>query len=67
MRLANALYVEYVDGEHEYYNIASDPYELRNAYSDLGPVMRATLHRQLVRLERCHGAASCHLADQLLK
>ena len=67
MRLDGALYVEYVDGEHEYYDIASDPYELRNAYSDLGPVMRATLHRELTRLARCHGAAECHLADQLLR
>jgi arylsulfatase A-like enzyme len=66
MRLDQALYVEYADGEHEYYDIASDPYELRNAYSDLGPVMRATLHRELMRLSHCHGAGECHLADQLL-
>ena len=66
MRLDQALYVEYVDGEHEYYDIASDPYELRNAYGDLGPVMRAALHRELMRLAHCHGAGECHLADQLL-
>jgi len=66
MRMSGALYVEYADGEHEYYDIAADPYELRNAYSDLGTGMRAMLHRELTRLARCHGAAECHQADQLL-
>ena len=66
MRLAHSLYVEYVDGEHEYYDIASDPYELRNAYRDLGPVTHATLHRQLMGLAHCHGTVECHRADQLL-
>jgi len=67
MRTGEALYVEYVDGEHEYYDIATDPYELRNAYSDLGPRLRAELHRELVGLARCHGGAECHRADQLLR
>jgi arylsulfatase A-like enzyme len=66
MRLEQALYVEYADGEHEYYDIASDPFELRNAFRDLGPVTHATLHRQLMGLAHCHGAAECHRADQLL-
>ena len=66
MRMRGALYVEYVDGEHEYYDIATDPYELRNAYSDLGPVLRARLHHELAGLAHCHGAAECHRADQLL-
>ena len=66
MRMRQALYVEYADGEHEYYDIASDRYELRNAYSDLGPVLRARLHHELMGLAHCHGAAECHRADQLL-
>jgi N-acetylglucosamine-6-sulfatase len=66
IRFENALYVEYVDGEHEYYDLAADPFELRNVYADLGRARRAQLHRYVVRFARCHGAALCHRADQLL-
>ncbi len=60
------MYVEYVDGEHEYYDIAKDPFELRNVYADLRPARRALLHRQVAQFVRCHGAVACHRADQLL-
>jgi N-acetylglucosamine-6-sulfatase len=63
MRLDNSVYVEYVDGEREYYDIATDPYELRNIYADLSPQRQATLHAQLAALEQCHGATACHRAD----
>ncbi len=66
MRLGTALYVEYVDGEHEYYDTATDPYELRNIYASLSPSVRSVLHLDLLRLSRCHGSAECHQADQLL-
>jgi arylsulfatase A-like enzyme len=66
IRLARAVYVEYIDGEHEYYDIAADPFELRNAYADLPRARRVALHRDVMRLARCHGAVSCHRADQLL-
>jgi len=65
IRMAHSVYVEYVDGEREYYDIARDPYELRNAYRHLTWARRATLHRELRALADCHGSASCHLADQL--
>jgi arylsulfatase A-like enzyme len=45
MRLTNAVYVEYVDGEREYYDVAVDPYELRNAYGDLSASRRAEIAR----------------------
>jgi len=35
LRLSNALYVEYFTGEHEYYNLNRDPYELHNIYASL--------------------------------
>jgi arylsulfatase A-like enzyme len=66
IRLEHELYVEYVDGEREYYDTATDPFELRNAYGDLAPVRRARLHSYVAQLVRCRGAASCHRADQLL-
>jgi len=66
IRLQHEVYVEYVDGEREYYDIADDPYELRNAYGDLTPDRVSELHSALTQLVACHGAAACHRADQLL-
>jgi len=66
MRLAQSVYVEYRDGEREYYDIAADPYELRNSFALLAPAQRASLHEQLSALARCHGAAGCSSADRLL-
>jgi N-acetylglucosamine-6-sulfatase len=51
------LYVEYDDGEREFYDLRSDPYELRNVAGDLSPAQLAVLHRQLGRLGRCRRAA----------
>jgi arylsulfatase A-like enzyme len=66
IRLEHELYVEYVDGEHEYYDTAQDPFEMRNAYAQLAPARRRGLHRALEQLVGCHGGAACHRADQLL-
>jgi arylsulfatase A-like enzyme len=66
IRFENALYVEYVGGEHEYYDLSRDPFQLRNRYADLPPARRAELRRHVRRFARCHGAAECHRADRLL-
>jgi arylsulfatase A-like enzyme len=66
IRLANETYVEYANGHHEYYNLATDPFELRNTYTDLSVARRHELHRAVLQFKRCHGAAECHQADQLL-
>jgi arylsulfatase A-like enzyme len=55
VRTAHILYVEYVTGERELYDVATDPYELHNL---AGQASKATLdawHRYLVPLEDCHG------------
>jgi hypothetical protein len=54
--------VEYKDGEREYYNLNSDPYELTNIYSKLSPQRVSALHSQLAGLESCAGAAFCQKA-----
>jgi arylsulfatase A-like enzyme len=59
LRLPGALYVEYVNGEKEYYDLRSDPYELDNVYTSLPKDRKASLHRQLVEAESCHGPAQC--------
>jgi N-acetylglucosamine-6-sulfatase len=59
MRTAAFLYVEYVDGEREFYDLRTDPFELHNLADKLTRQHRALLHRQLRALERCHGARAC--------
>jgi N-acetylglucosamine-6-sulfatase len=54
-----AVYVEYVTGEREYYDIRRDPNERRNLAARLSATQRRELHRTLVRLKRCHGARAC--------
>jgi N-acetylglucosamine-6-sulfatase len=62
IRTAHSLYVEYGSGEREYYDLASDPFELRNLAGRLSPRMARRLHGALDRVERCHGA-SCRRAQ----
>ncbi len=62
IRLPNAVYVEYANGEHEYYNISHDPEERVNVYGQLGASDRARLHSVVSALSTCHGASSCWTA-----
>ncbi len=56
MRTRTATYVEYVDGEREYYDNRRDPAQLRNRYPQLGARRRKRLHRRLLALTLCSGA-----------
>jgi arylsulfatase A-like enzyme len=62
LRQPHSIYVEYTDGEREYYNLSSDPYELNNIYSKLPASRVSTLHAELQGLETCTGAAFCQKA-----
>jgi arylsulfatase A-like enzyme len=62
MRTTNALYVEYDTGEREYYDLTTDPYELRNVYRTLTEAQRTALHEKLLALSTCHGADECQRA-----
>ncbi|MGR3932220.1 sulfatase family protein [Streptomyces sp. BRA346] len=64
MRTADSLYVEYADGEREFYALDSDPDQLTNRASSLSADQRASLHRTLVALQRCKGAESCRTASR---
>jgi arylsulfatase A-like enzyme len=64
LRTRRSLYVEYVTGEREYYDLRRDPFELDNLASRLRPGKLRRLHEQLVRIERCHGARACWRAQQ---
>jgi arylsulfatase A-like enzyme len=63
LRTAASLYVEYVTGELEYYDLRRDPFELHNLAFHLSPARLRQLHRTLLRMELCRGARSCWLAE----
>jgi N-acetylglucosamine-6-sulfatase len=59
-----STYVEYANGESEYYDLRADPYELTNTASSLSPADRDRLHTILMRLENCHSAVACRQATR---
>ena len=65
LRTRQFLYVAYDNGQHEYYDLRTDPYELFNVYGSLSSTVRDRLQKQLRRLERCHGPESCEIAEHL--
>jgi N-acetylglucosamine-6-sulfatase len=62
MRTPRFLYVEYADGEREFYDLRSDPFELHNRAARLTRPQSALLHSELRRLKRCHGERRCWTA-----
>ncbi len=56
IRKSNALYVEYKNGDREYYKLVRDPYELDNTYGQLGAEHQARLHQTLTELQGCSGS-----------
>jgi N-acetylglucosamine-6-sulfatase len=62
MRTADYLYVEYVDGEREYYDLRTDPNEMHNVAYQLSAARVQSLHRTLTALEKCRGATACQSA-----
>jgi arylsulfatase A-like enzyme len=65
LRTLSSLYVEYVTGEREYYNLRTDPFELHNIAAHLSPAHAWRLHETLARIEACHGQRSCWRAQHL--
>jgi arylsulfatase A-like enzyme len=59
VRTATALYVRYAGGTQEYYDTATDPYELDNLAATGVP---AALRNALGDLENCHTGATCWAA-----
>ncbi len=64
IRTATSVYVEYINGEREYYDLTSDPFELTNTFGLLPPARQAALHDLLASIEACHGAGSCWSAER---
>jgi hypothetical protein len=64
MRMATSLYVEYVDGEREYYDVGRDPEELANTVGQLSQKDLAAFSQALAALQGCHSGQSCVAAQQ---
>jgi N-acetylglucosamine-6-sulfatase len=65
LRSRDALYVEYADGERELYDLASDPFQLRNLAGEVPLERLAKLSGQLATMANCHGPAQCWAAGHL--
>ena len=65
MRTATYTYVEYTDGEKEYYDRVTDPNELHNLAPTLTAARKAELHKALVKLRHCHSYQACWAAGHL--
>ena len=54
MRTHDFLYVEYDDGEREFYDLRTDPFELHNLAPCLSTPTLSQLHQELLAMEQCH-------------
>ena len=61
-RADHFTYVEYVTGEHELYDLRTDPAELHNSFPRATHATRVALHRELAELVRC-ASRSCRRAE----
>jgi arylsulfatase A-like enzyme len=59
LRRYDDAYIEYTNGDREYYNLATDPFQLENRHDELDPPVRLSLEAELARLVDCAGP-SCH-------
>jgi arylsulfatase A-like enzyme len=64
LRTRHYKYVEYTDGEREFYDLERDPHELANLAATADPALLARLAAVLARLRACAGA-SCRAADSV--
>ena len=67
LRMQDSLYVEYLDGSGEvsYYDMTSDPDQLRNIAHTLSPARLKALHEAALANQACAGAAECGAAQAM--
>jgi hypothetical protein len=65
IRMTNAVYVEYQDGETEYYDLTLDPFEQNNTVSALSAAQVALFHDTISNIKSCHNATECWAAQKL--
>jgi hypothetical protein len=57
------VYVEYANGELEYYDLVADPYQLENMVSDMDAATLSALHLWLEGLKTC-SAETCRALEE---
>ena len=62
VRTESFKYIEYENGELEYYDLVTDPYELENIAKKLDPATLDSLHAWLEQLKTCR-AEACRTAE----
>jgi hypothetical protein len=67
IRTPREVYVEYVNGDREYYDLTRDPGETDNTMRSLSPRRRVRLHATLKALETCRGQLTCWAAGHLAR
>jgi arylsulfatase A-like enzyme len=65
LRTPTSLFVEYVTGEREYYDLRTDPFELHNIAPHLGSAHLRGLRHALAAIAHCRGQRSCWRAQRL--
>ncbi|HXX39971.1 MAG TPA: sulfatase [bacterium] len=62
IRTQTAVYVEYADGEREYYNHVTDANELHNTFASLPESVKRSLHQTASAMKGCRGKMACATA-----
>jgi arylsulfatase A-like enzyme len=65
IRMSNAVYVEYQDGETEYYDLTLDPFEQNNSVSSLTAAQVMLFHDTISNIKNCHNSADCWAAQKM--
>jgi arylsulfatase A-like enzyme len=62
LRTATQLYVEYANGEGEFYDYTTDPDELNNSFATMDSALKSQLSSELHALEACAGVTCTQAA-----
>lgn len=65
IRTHDSLYVEYVTGAQEYYNLRTDPWEMDNQAGSMPASLHHELASALHAMQDCHGGRQCWKAAHL--
>lgn len=67
LRTSNYMYVEYITGEKELYDLKSDPYQLQNLAAKADAQLLAVLAARLKELQTCRAAECRTIEDKPIK
>jgi len=65
IRMSDSVYVEYGDGETEYYDLTKDPDERNNTVAMLSAAQTKSFHKTLTAIKGCHNSMDCWAAQKL--